>query len=1399
MEQLQIDLTALDASVENIRYDMFFRNFIVRRLSDITKVQSLENLKELPMFSVLHTLDNFNMDRDVSFVPDMDNPLLKLKPLRKIFYNVTHLESQSPCEFDAKTVVLPPAGVNAAIMHFKTANAKMCRVVSNLTDLPINRSDIQNVVCYNSLFRAKIYGIRRRVKLMNFLLTNIINTMAKMTDREHFIHIPISSLQFRRDHFLRAFKAITNQTMVYPENMHYLFLVHFLASIESTSTQSIFEMIPAHMVDKVNFVLQIKDKYVIYNLATLKELNGDHNQILLRLIAQINTLAADGIEVPEEDDTTATTVVPLPIAEPELLSVDVAPDKLNIPEFVAPISSQEQKKFNNIESEHIDTAAARVIAQIQQVASPHDKSMSAPIIKNTTFSPAQLSRIQDLGQVYKRISLGGKFLPDILDSNEPTTLSDNRLDFLEKMVEDPSMLSSSVTEFNQDYMKKTYHKDLAKVLLSFNTHGMFLTNVEEHFTADELNRLRIYKVSFEDVNHKTHTIKFTLPDVDEDGNCLINGSLKTFKKQRVSNPICKVSPTRVTLNSNYNKYLVERNTNVAHSFYPYLMTFLSKQPASSYHLTYGASDTSKFVLPYEYTAISRKLAEIAVGDTAFRFNYLERFAGLSEEYKTICQDIEKSDGICFGVNLKQSLVYFMKLDGTVSALNLNENKTTYTGTFIDLLGDLFHFSPAPLNEWVDFKLLNKSVPLIFVLAYRFGLTNILHYINADYQIQDANTRVDRKPSDIVVKFSDKRLIIHRTPMMSSLIVSGLNYFDLSEVLYESMDSKDIYYDLIQSKKLNINYLKGIDSFFELFMDPITKDVLYQMHEPTNTKDLLIRAVQLLTTEEHKPASSCANFRIRSYEQLIATVYNEMARAYATYKYQAIGATHRFSMSEFVIKQRILQAQLMENVDTINPINDIKYNCAFSHVGSGGRSAETFRIEDRKFPVDGAGIISEATVDNGKVALNAQMSMNPTLINTRGMTISKPMADLKPAELLSVTSLLMPFVTYDDGKRANFVSIQMSHYVPTAKNDLCRIRTGYERVIAHHTRLPFAYAAQQDGVVESINDKLKLIKVRYKDNTLICIKYGESYSNNGGGGFYITQQVVVNNFNEGDKFKRGDVICYNADFFTPDPYSKQIDFYTGVTANVAFMECDGTIEDSDTISLDLANKLQFNPVHIKDIGLTKETVVHQYAAIGTQVKSTDVLMTFDQSLMPEGMREKADINLITMLNELNRATPKAKHTGTVVKIDVFHKCKTSEMSVSLGSLVDSINKVKTDRAKFAEDASNAHLFPKAAPIVGTDRISNTILDEDVVIVRFYIQQDTEMNTGDKIVFDSSLKSVCAKVIPDKIQTLDGSVEIDALSSARGVGNRLIFSPLLVGVGSRIMEKLETNILNMYFEE
>ena len=457
------------------------------------------------------------------------------------------------------------------------------------------------------------------------------------------------------------------------------------------------------------------------------------------------------------------------------------------------------------------------------------------------------------------------------------------------------------------------------------------------------------------------------------------------------------------------------------------------------------------------------------------------------------------------------------------------------------------------------------------------------------------------------------------------------------------------------------------------------------------------------------------------------------------------------------------------------------------------------IEDRQWPEDGIGIIGEASLDNGKTGYAGNMSDNPTIDNIRGLTVTKKLKDLEPSEILTCSSLLGPCVMQDDSKRFSFLNIHLSHYVATQENSLPRMRTGFERVVAHRCKLPFAYAAEFDGVIDSINEESHIVVVSYpKQKKKVAVEYGELYTNNGGGGFWCTQRIVINGFKKKDKVKQGDVIVYNDQYFQADPFTKQVDLMFGKLVNVVLIDAASTVEDSNIISEKLSKELSFNPVHLRDIVLTKKTNIHKYAAVGTMVSNTDPLMTFDQSEMTEDMFGKVDEETAVLLSNVNRQTPRAKFTGKVVKIDAFYLGSTEGMSQSARNLVNVINRDKAKKYQEAKGTSSSSSFYPATDIKQSTRVGAVVLDEETLIIRFYIQQDMVCASGDKAEFDSSLKTVCSTVAPEGWETEDGSVTCDALFSQLSQAKRLISSPILTGIGNRVLEKVEKDVLNMYFD-
>ena len=259
---------------------------------------------------------------------------------------------------------------------------------------------------------------------------------------------------------------------------------------------------------------------------------------------------------------------------------------------------------------------------------------------------------------------------------------------------------------------------------------------------------------------------------------------------------------------------------------------------------------------------------------------------------------------------------------------------------------------------------------------------------------------------------DKILVIPREPYAKSFIVAGLSKYDLSEYSFLDLNEKESYYNIFTDAKFPPIIMTEIENFFLYFIDPVMRDLLLYMNEPTDPEGLLIRATEMLTTTNHHQSSSVNNFRTRCHGKISAFLYNELSIQMATAR-RNDNNNGKVSINPQAVFQRVMQDALTENADINNPIGAIKDMTTFCYTGFGGRTAESFVVRDRQFPEDGQGVISEATIDSGNVAIRAQYCLDPNIVNLHGMEEPVDINDVEPGNLLSISALLWPGLTTND--------------------------------------------------------------------------------------------------------------------------------------------------------------------------------------------------------------------------------------------------------------------------------------------------------------------------------------------------------------------------------------------------
>lgn len=361
----------------------------------------------------------------------------------------------------------------------------------------------------------------------------------------------------------------------------------------------------------------------------------------------------------------------------------------------------------------------------------------------------------------------------------------------------------------------------------------------------------------------------------------------------------------------------------------------------------------------------------------------------------------------------------------------------------------------------------------------------------------------------------------------------------------------------------------------------------------------------------------------------------------------------------------------------------------------------------------------------------------------------------------------------------------------------RIRTSYERVVSHLLKMPFVFMSEDAGKVVDINEELGIIKIEYNNGKRYAIEYGNLMSRYSAAGMFIRQSVVVHSkVKRNLKFNKDEPIVFNINFFQEDPFSNQIIMKIGYRAKIALMDTDGTIDDSNMISAALSKKLAFHPIHDRQIVLSKDFAIHSFVEVGTKVNAVTPLLIFEEYTDSFDFDNSGyDEETLNLIKKLNRKTPKAEYTGIISDIKVQYTSPLNTMSESMQKFIKHIDKKVNKKASYTSDTHNP--TPANAPIEHTDKLGFVDLDEDTVIITFYIQDEYTSKQGDKLTFAFQGKSVTSNVFEDPVFTEDGKIEIEGFFSKSSVMNRIILSPIINGTGAMVMEKAHNDIVDLYF--
>lgn len=410
--------------------------------------------------------------------------------------------------------------------------------------------------------------------------------------------------------------------------------------------------------------------------------------------------------------------------------------------------------------------------------------------------------------------------------------------------------------------------------------------------------------------------------------------------------------------------------------------------------------------PRSYSALSMSFKSL----TCRGYNIVfDRKEVLTTYPKPVLDTFEKEGNLVIGVNANS---VYLVMDKMGSVYTTENNELVLFGTLESFLNILISNSPV---ESADVSVFGKDIPIGIVLAYQLGFEKLMRLLKVIPRRVNAGSRLNLEPNEYAIAFSDETLIFSRDDRLASMILAGFNDYHRTLKLFSvySFDKRGVYLNLLDTNKLGVRYLREIDLMYSMFIDPITKDLLIEMKEPTTFQGLLFRSCEMLLDDQHPDELDPAFMRIKGYERLSGAVYTELVQAIRVHSGKLGKSNKQIELNPYAVWKRISEDPAKNQVSEINPIKALKEAEAVTFAGTGGRNKRSMTGNTRAYHVNDMGTISESTVDSSDVAINIFTSADPQFTSLRGMSKRYDFKTTGATALLSTSALLAVGSDRDD--------------------------------------------------------------------------------------------------------------------------------------------------------------------------------------------------------------------------------------------------------------------------------------------------------------------------------------------------------------------------------------------------
>lgn len=1038
-----------------LTYGMFYREHGVRYITHLKNPRLMEYSDlVLPRESIIHWVDYENK---YLVGPPENEPLLVQKD-NKLYVEAI---SRYPDENVRPGFILVKSNTRGFVTQYDSDNPNILRMTKMVNEYISN--EVTPLYCYgllNTTYRYKTYIDSALNKWLNYHYTVMQTALevSKISDRQQFIELDVPSHFPTYQNLKKGEGGVTKANIRYlPSSDHWL-IISMWNLIAGNGNDFIFNNYELKDFNKINIIWRIGSRYMLTNMGVLLGFTyGESSSVnviklqkmFVSAFITMNSQLAEMDSDKNEADAEVDTFVNEEEANADAEDVNVEDDEyINDDDVVSnPFKRIDVNVVDKMQQAELsDNFIADGIVKLDDdsdqflndlnVIADDDNNLSlgynAYVAKEVTGltvieeegSKLVKAGIMSIGSLerLKRLSLASGQIGDPL--NPRLNISESRkiskedikienettLNVASNDIVDNSMNYSSLNKYNKQYIERVHHKDILNAVMSIEKGGVIIKDYSIEKIETVNDKYNIHKVQIETLRGHVSTLSFKVPIIESDGTFKSAGSRRYIRKQRGDVPIRKISHDSVALTSYYSKMFVNRSDrkqfDVDHYITNHILTSTIDNVWHISDIKFGNVFNGQIKLPRIYTTLARKFISFKCRDYALYFNVNKIDENFSDRLK-------RKNIIPLGkdINTGKTTLYITNevvpklLDGTGTPIN---------STLEELIG--LNIQTLPV-EYADVNIFGKNVPLVLMLGHHLGFGNLLKTLKLKPRREARNKKLKLEHGEYVIKFKDEVLIFNKLHSQdANLIVNGLLRLKntMGTLSVYDLDNKSIYTDLFEEVNAPIKLLKESKDMFNMWMDPITENILTDMGEPTDLVLLFLRSCELLTFDDHPDSMDIGYMRDKGYERISGMIYSELVKATREYNTRSLYNNNKLSINPESVWFSIITDQTVALVEDSNPIHNLKEAEVVIFSGAGGRSGTTMTAPSRTFHKSNLGVISEATVDSGDTGTIIYNVADPNYSSVYG--ISKRIDNLSEvggAKLLSPSALLAPGGEHDD--------------------------------------------------------------------------------------------------------------------------------------------------------------------------------------------------------------------------------------------------------------------------------------------------------------------------------------------------------------------------------------------------